>query len=329
MEYVSTILEIHGVLEGSYHMTIGKIEKVGIKDMWKREDTDFTPWLAKNLDILGREVEMKLSFVQMEKRCGSFSLDILAEDDRRNSVVIENQYGKSDHDHLGKLLTYLTGLEAKTAIWICEEGDEQHIQVIEWLNKITPDDVLFYLVKLEGLQIGDSEPAPYFSLICAPSKTQKVFAEARKEDTERYTLRLEFWKKLLQKSNSTLFKDKLPSRNNWIRVSAGKPGLSYTYSITMNSASVELTIDDGKDSEEVNKKRFNVFYNRKNVIENIFRNPLNWDSVEGRKAYRVKWTIDGMGLKDKENWNHLQGEMIHAMSRLEMAFREEISNLKV
>ncbi|MEL4306440.1 DUF4268 domain-containing protein [Methanococcoides sp. LMO-2] len=309
-------------------MDIGKIEKVGIKDMWKREDSDFTPWLAKNLEILGREIEMELSFVQKEKRCGSFSLDILAKDENDNNVVIENQYGKSDHDHLGKLLTYLTGLDAKTAIWICEDGDEQHIQVIEWLNNNTPDDILFYLVKLEGLQIGNSMPAPHFSLIRAPSKTQKAFARAREEDVERYQLRREFWKELIQKSSSTMFGDKTPSKNNWIRASAGKSGLSYTYSITMNSASVELTIDNGKDSEELNKQRFDELHNNKNSIENIFMKPLDWNSVEGRKAYRIKWTTTKAGLKDRDKWDNLQAEMIHAMGRLEMALSNNIQNLR-
>lgn len=312
-------------------MEIGTIEKVEIRDMWKNEAHNFTPWLAENLDILGEKVGMNLSFIEKEKKNGSFSLDLFAEDEYGNKVIIENQLEKSDHDHLGKLLTYLTGLEAKTAIWVCSEARQEHIQVIEWLNENTFDGIQFYLVRLEGLKIGDSAPAPYFSVVCAPSDIAKAFGKAKEEDSERHKLRLEFWRTLLDKSRKTtqLHANISPSRDNWIRAGAGKTGLSYTYSITMNSASVELLIDGGKDADEINKQIFYELYNNKNVIENIFRMPLIWDCVEGRKSCRIKWETKESGLKNIEKWDELQDKMIYAMNRLEMALSNEIPKLKV
>ncbi|MCM1986948.1 DUF4268 domain-containing protein [Methanococcoides seepicolus] len=310
-------------------MTIGKIEKVPLRNMWENEAHNFTPWLADNIDILGDAIGMNLSFIEREKKNGSFSLDILAEDNSGNKVIIENQLEKSDHDHLGKLLTYLTGLEAKTAIWVCSEARQEHIQVIEWLNENTYDGIQFYLVRLEGLKIGESIPAPYFSVVCAPSEIAKDIGREKEEDSKRHKLRLEFWELLLAKSKvqTQLHGNISPSRDNWISAGAGKSGLSYTYSITMNSASVEFSIDGGKDAEELNKQRFNELYQHKDVIENSFGEALIWDCVEGRKSCRIKLELNKYGLKDKDNWDTLQTNMIDAMIRLEKAMCDEIKML--
>ena len=208
-------------------MEIGKIEKVPLRKMWEHEALKFTPWLAENIDILGEALDMQLSFVEREKKNGSFSLDLLAEDDYGNKVIIENQLEKSNHDHLGKLLTYLTGLEAKTAIWVCSEARQEHIQVIDWLNENTREGIQFYLVRLEGLKIGDSVPAPYFSVVCEPSEMAKDIGREKEEDSERHKMRLEFWKLLLDKSRlrTSLHGNISPSRDNLIRGSAGTSGI--------------------------------------------------------------------------------------------------------
>ncbi|NPE28645.1 DUF4268 domain-containing protein [Methanococcoides sp. SA1] len=310
-------------------MEIGKIETVPLRHMWENEAHNFTPWLADNIDILGDAVGMRLSFDTREKKIGSFSLDILADDESGNKVIIENQLEKSDHDHLGKVLTYLTGLEAKTAIWVCSEARQEHIQVIDWLNENTYDGIKFYLVKLEGLRIGNSIPAPYFSVVCAPSEIAKDIGKVKEEDSERHKMRWKFWELLLDKSKeqTQLHANISPSRDNWISAGAGKSGLSYTYSITMNSASVEFSIDGGKDAEELNKQRFNELYQHKDTIENSFGEALIWDCVGGRKSCRIKFELNKSGLKDKDNWVTLQTNMIDAMIRLENAMRDEIKVL--
>lgn len=134
-----------------------------------------------------------LTVIEREVRVGEyFEADMLAENSNGNYVVIENQFGKSDHDHLGKLLTYLTNLDAKIAIWICENPKPEHINTIRRLNEITPSDVAFYLIQLETFQIENSPPAPHFSIIASPSKESKEVGKKKKELAERQQIEIAF-----------------------------------------------------------------------------------------------------------------------------------------
>src|SRR3989338_2472339 len=145
--------------------TIGKLRKFPLRENGKDEAKDFTTWLAENIDSLNEAMEISLSVVEREKNVGDFYLDIVAEDSDGNQVIIENQLEKTDHDHLGKVITYLSNLSAKTAIWITSSPREEHVKAIDWLNESTPDDIYFYLIKIEAVRIGDSPAAPLFSVI--------------------------------------------------------------------------------------------------------------------------------------------------------------------
>ncbi|MCD6520442.1 MAG: DUF4268 domain-containing protein, partial [Anaerolineae bacterium] len=144
---------------------LGKLEKVPLRTIWRNEAYDFTAWLADNLDFLGEAVGLEISFTEREKAVGSFSVDILAEDSDGNVVVIENQLERTDHDHLGKLITYLSNLDAKAAIWISSDPRPEHEAAIHWLNEMLPADTAFYLLKLEAYRIGDSLPAPLLTVV--------------------------------------------------------------------------------------------------------------------------------------------------------------------
>ncbi|MHA1832422.1 MAG: hypothetical protein ACTSV7_00395 [Candidatus Baldrarchaeia archaeon] len=155
-------------------MTISRLKRIPIRDVWKNEEREFTPWLKENIDLLGETLGMELSASEQEAKVGKhFEADLLAEGPNGDLVVIENQFGKSDHDHLGKLLTYSTNLEVKTAVWICEDPQPEHIEAISWLNKNTPSGTAFYLLKLEVFQIKDSPPAPHLSIVSGPSEQIK------------------------------------------------------------------------------------------------------------------------------------------------------------
>lgn len=312
-------------------MEVGKIERLELRKIWNNEALSFTPWLETNIDALSEVIGLPLSVVAREKIVGSFSLDLLAEDDSHNKVIIENQLEKTDHDHLGKVLTYLIGLDAKTAIWICSDARQEHISVINWLNEITPDDMFFYLVKVEGIKIGDSLPAPLFSVICAPSQDVKEMGKTKEEFAERHKLLLEFWRRLIEKikGKTQLHENASPTKNNWMSTSAGKSGLSYQYNITKNGASVEFYIDRVKDSEAVNKQIFDFFYSKKDEIQAVFGDSLTWYSVEGIRRCGVRWDTSEAGLGDQEQWEKLQDTLIDAMIRLEKAFKKHVQALNI
>jgi len=309
---------------------IGKMERVDIREVWRDEAKDFTSWLFDNIEILGEELNIIISPIEKEKNVGSFSADILAESEEGDPILIENQLEKTDHNHLGQLLTYVSNLEAKKAIWISKEPRSEHERAIEWLNELT-SDVDFYLVKIEAYKIGDSAPAPKFTVIAGPTESGKVVGDEKKELAERHKKRLEFWKILLEKSkNKTmLFSNISPSKDSWISTGAGKSGLVYLYNITYKYASVNFCIDRGKDLEEENKKIFDNLFNHKDEIEAIFEGKLTWQRLDDRRSSRICKIYDYAGLNDKEKWDKLQNEMIDDMIKLEKAFKKYISALKI
>lgn len=162
-------------------MGIGKLKPVPIREIWPHESRDFTQWLAKNVNYLCDEIELDLSVLAVEKKLDDsrYTIDILAQDDDGRDVIIENQIEESNHKHLGQVLTYAVNMSAKIAIWITSEPRTEHIEVVNWLNKFTDKD--FYLVQLEVYKIGDSDPAPVFSVICEPSETSRSMGEASRE----------------------------------------------------------------------------------------------------------------------------------------------------
>ena len=309
---------------------IGKMERVDLREVWKNEARDFTSWLFDNIDILGDELNVSITPIEKEKRVGSFSADILAESEEGDPILIENQLQKTDHDHLGKLLTYVSNLEAKKAIWISKEPRSEHERAIEWLNELT-SDVDFYLVKIEAFRIGDSDPAPKFTIIAGPTESGKVVGSEKKELAERHKKRLKFWEGLLEKSKkrTSLHSNISPSINSWIGTGSGKRGLGFNYVVTYKHGQVELYIDRGKNSQDENKKIFDELYEHKDEIEKIFGTKLDWQRLDNRRACRICKLYNYAGLNDEEKWDKLQNEMIDDMIKLEKAFGKYINALKI
>jgi hypothetical protein len=300
---------------------VGRLQRVSLRDVWKHEALDFSKWLESNLDVLNEITGLDLSDAEREKACGAFAVDLLAEDGSGNPAVIENQLGKSDHDHLGKLITYLTMLDAKVAVWIVSEPRPEHVQSVVWLNESTAAS--FYLVKLEAVVIGESEPAPLLTLVVGPSDESKKTGETKKELAGRYLQRHAFWESLLKLSNAKLklFSAVSPGHDTWISAGAGRGGMSFNYAMTQHGTRVELYIDGGKDSEGWNRAQFQGLANHKTEIEAAFGESLVWDIVEGRRGCRISSNSALGGYSDEEKWPVTQEHMVNAMVRLEKALR--------
>lgn len=309
---------------------IGKLKKVPLREIWKDEAKDFTTWLSDNIDTLNEALEISLTVVEREKSVGEFYLDIVAEDIDGNLVIIENQLEKTDHNHLGQVITYLSNLGAKIAIWITSNPREEHIKAINWLNESTADDISFYLVKIEAVRIGESAPAPLFSVIAEPTEISKEVGKEKKEYAERHHLRKEFWTQLLDhaKNKTTLHSNITPPIYHWIGTGAGKSGIGYNYGITNEYGSAEVYLDRGKDYPNLNKDRFDELYKHKAEIEKEFGDKLSWERLDKKRASRIAFRIVGVGLRDKDKWPELQSKMIDAMIRLEKATKPFIKNLK-
>lgn len=306
---------------------VGRLEPVSLREVWAKEARDFTTWLSNNIDMLSEHLGIELTAIESEKSVGTFAADILAEDRDGLHVVIENQLDRTDHDHLGKLITYLSNLDAKTAIWITSDPRPEHIRAIEYLNEVVPEDTNFYLVQIKAFKIGDSEPAPYFNVVAGPSSEVKSRGEIKKEFAEKDQKRLEFFRQLLERSNAKLplFRNVSPAGyQSWVNAGAGKSGLAWAYVARRNDAKVELFLCG---DAETNLRRFKSLQASREKIESAFGEPLEWDLKENRKQHYIRsWTKIG-GLDNEEKWPAIQDDLVDRMVRLEKALRPQIAAL--
>ena len=151
---------------------IGKLTEVDVRELWKHEQYDFSNWLAKeeNLEYLNDIIGLTLTDVDKEVYVGPYRCDIVAKDETSGiTVIVENQLEGTNHDHLGKIITYASGLNAKVMIWIVKEAKEEHRAAIEWLNNNTNNDVNFFLIEIHAYKIGNSDPAPKFEVVEKPN----------------------------------------------------------------------------------------------------------------------------------------------------------------
>lgn len=309
---------------------IQKIARIPLREAFRHEALDFTRWLEENIDVLNDVLDITLSNAEREQAAGDFSVDIVAEDDSGAKVIIENQLEKSDHDHLGKVITYLVALEAKTAIWIVSDPRPEHVSAITWLNESSTAS--FYLLKLEAIRIGESAPAPLLTLIVGPSESTKAVGKAKQEFAERYDLRRTFWKGLLDyaKTRTKLHSGISPGKQNWIGTGAGRSGLSYNYVVWEHEAAAELYIDRGKDADAENKTLFDTLMTKRAEIEAAFGvgdMKLDWQRLDNKRACRIRVDIPAAGYRDEDRYAEAYAGMVDAMVRLERALKPHVQKL--
>ena len=307
---------------------IGKIRRVPLREVWRHEAHDFTSWLVSNIDVLNDALDLGLDNAEREQAAGSFSVDLIAEDAAGNTVVIENQLERSDHDHLGKLITYLTAFEAKTAIWIVAEPRPEHTRAITWLNEATAAS--FYLLKAEAIRINDSLPAPLFTVIVGPSEEAREVGIVKRELAGRHHDRHAFWTRLLEyaKTRTRLHAAISPSYDTWIGTGAGISGLAFNYRVRQHESLVELYIDRGKEADEENLRIFEHLLARRVEVEAAFGEPLDWNRLEGHRACRVAYGFTLGGYRDDDRADELISAMVDAMIRLEAALRPQLQGLR-
>lgn len=306
---------------------IGKIQRLPLREVWKHEALDFTTWLEENVDVLSEVLDLSLASVEREQNAGDFKIDLVAESSGGETIIIENQLERSDHDHLGKLLTYLAALNAKAAVWIVAEPRPEHIRAVGWLNE--SGLASFYLLKLEAIKIGESEPAPLLTLITGPSEEIRVVGDKKKELTGRYDARYRFFEGLLEKAKqcTRLHANISPGPANWVGASAGRSGLAFNYVILKDAGRIELYIDLDQTTGEGNRALFRSLESKKQAIEADFGGPIDWDPLEGARACRISVTINTGGWCDEERWPAVQDAMIDTMVRFEKALRPWIDKL--
>lgn len=296
---------------------LARIEKVDLRKVFLSEAGSFTPWLAQeeNLQLLGRELGLELELVASEKNVGPFSADLLCKDLSTDSnVLIENQLEKTDHTHLGQIITYAAGLDAKTIVWIAREFTEEHRAAIDWLNENTSPDFNFFGVQIELWQIGTSEIAPKFHVVAKPNEWTKSVNQRTKrpsaaEVSENKLIQQKFWQGFAEylTKNSKILRPTKPLPQNWMNMSIGKTGyklaaIASFYNTELDSyESHEVRAEfqlDGEDAKQV----FEELQKEQSAIDGQFPIKLHWHNPPERRSARL-FVRRTTNILDESKWS--------------------------
>ena len=314
-------------------MAIGRLKKVELREIWSREDTDFTNWLNDNLDILGEAIGLELEESETESSWNNsdFRVDISATTKENKKVIIENQLEKTDHKHLGQIMTYMINMESEIAVWVAKEIRHEHIKVIDWLNEFTDKD--FYLIQLESYQIDNSIPAPFFKVICKPSIEMRKRGEQKiiknREEIERNQLKINFWRSFLEKvkNKTNFFSNDKPHwwTNRYNEVE--KTGVQLGCCVNKNKVAVSVLFN-----LELKEKFFDLKKSLESEIGFVLEQKDNSKSrgfAKSNKEGFLKW-FDIGGYRSPENeWDQIQEEMIDHFVKLEKALKPILEKLKL
>ena len=277
-------------------LNLSKIELIPLRDCWDSETSDFTPWLAEeeNIALLADAIGLsELEVKAQEEPVGPFRADILCKDSSNDQyVLIENQLEKTDHTHLGQILTYAAGLDAVTIIWIAEKFTEEHRAAIDWLNRITDDDFNFFGIEIQLLKIGETGAvAPRFNVIAKPNDWSRDVRNSTKNPSENFTdvqnAKLSFWtafREYMVDNPSSQFRTHRPSRDHWMSIAIGRA--SFQINLTVNSRENKVAIQLWM-SDDPDKKYFDALYANKDQAEASIGENLEWRRLDSKKTSSI------------------------------------------
>jgi len=312
---------------------LGILGRVDLRNAWETEDRDFTPWLAEeqNLKILSDAISLDLELEAVEKNVGPFRADILCKDIQNDCwVLIENQLEKTDHKHLGQLLTYAAGLQAATIIWIADKFSDEHRAAMDWLNKITAEEFKFFGLEIELWKIDNSLPAPKFNIVVKPNDWSRSVSTASNRiasdaDSPIKQTQLEYWTylKTYLGEHESFIKSQTPTPQHWLTFTIGKAGfhLSTTIHSRENRMGVELFI-----SGERAKDYFYLLYQNKDAIENKIGQPLEWMELPNKKGSRIV-CFKKANFDNKEIWDQDMAWFKEMLEKFDTTFRPLVRQL--
>ena len=267
-----------------------RLEPVDLRKVWTHEADRFTPWLAQpdNLDLLGESLGITLEVDAVEKSLGSFRADIVCREESGSTVVIENQLERTNHDHLGKLLTYAASLKAATVVWLAATFREEHRAVLDWLNQITPEDYRFFGVEIEVWRIGKSPVAPKFNVVSMPNDWSKSVAatvvDAR--PSAGRLKQLEYWSR---------FQDVLDTQDGWVSRNRKPQAKGYmTYPIGRTGFHLAAVMNT-----QEKWVRAELYIHGSNAAEILLGLERDRDQVEHELGYKLEWGDQSPTARDR------------------------------
>ena len=305
-------------------ISLGKLKEIkDLRKVWPHEALDFTPWLAEedNLALLADAVGLEITVDETESSVGDFNVDIYAmETGTDRKIIIENQLEDTNHDHLGKLITYASGKSADIVIWVVKSAREEHRAAIEWLNNHTDENISFFLVEIKLYQIGSSDIAVKFEVVEKPNDWTK---EIKRHASGSPTLqaRYDYWAAFndyafTNNGFAKAFNKRKPSTDHWMTLSVGS---SACY-ISLNQIRkdklivVEWYIADDKDL-------FHKFFSHKEEIETEMGMELNWRELPNKKASKILTAL-AADFENKDKWPGQFDWMMDVALKMKKAFKK-------
>lgn len=288
---------------------LGRLQRVDVRETWQTEAGDFTPWLADeaNISLLGETIGLELEVEAQEKSVGPFRADILCKDTASQTwVLIENQLEKTDHTHLGQLITYAAGLEVATIVWVATHIRNEHRAALDWLNEHTAEQFSFFGLEVELWRIGESAIAPKFNVVCQPNDWTRSVSSAAKGTSdaglsETQQLQLEYWSDLrdLMISADGAVRPTKAHPQGFIDFSLGKSGIWISAVVRMRDKGISVLLTIGT-SESL--AYFKLLEANRDEFDAKFGEALEWMERPGNKQKHVRISLHDADPQDRNDW---------------------------
>jgi hypothetical protein len=314
-------------------LKLGTLQTLKATDVWGNEPQVFTPWLAQNLELLAEALQIdELELKGTEVSAGDFRLDILAEDTAGNPVIIENQFGATDHRHLGQLISYAASQASElTVVWVAERFKDDHRAAVDWLNANTLEGFDFFAVEIEALRIGDSDPAPFFNVVAKPNNWSKAVGAVSRQSTTgelaaRHRTRLAYWASFADylRKHDPSFEIRRPNKDHWFEFRIGRAGvvISATISTMRRRIGVELYLH--RDPMKTGIRQLAA---DRLAIEGEFGEALEWQELPTKKASRIAVFRQDVDPSDPATFEDLHAWMLDRMQRFRRVFAARVKTL--
>lgn len=314
---------------------LGRLERVDLRDIWSSEAAGFTPWLARpeNLELLGTTLGIDLEWEAQEKAVGPFRADILCKDiGGGHWVLIENQLERTDHLHLGQLLTYAAGLQAVTIVWIAAKFTEEHRATLDWLNKVTDESIRFFGLEVELWRIGTSLAAPSFKTISKPNDWSQSVKQAAKvideaDLSETRVMQRNYWEALnpvLNSKGGPVLGNKKAQPQSWMAYPVGKAAihLGAAMSSVRNHVRAELYMTGATA-----KAYFGLLRRQKEAIEKELGYPLEWEELPAGQDSRISACLVDASPKNTDDWNRQHEWLADKLNDMHRVFFRRVKEL--
>jgi len=312
---------------------LGRLERIDLREIWRTEAQDFTPWLARpeNLAVLSDALKIELELEAQERNVGPFRADLLCKDTLDDSwVLIENQLERTDHIHLGQLLTYASGLQTVSIVWIAARFTDEHRAVLDWLNEITDEKFRFFGLEVELWRIGNSPAAPKFNVVSKPNEWSRSVGEAARqiesEDlTDTRGQQLRFWQSLQPEFEASgPLRAQKPFPQHWTNFAIGRAG--FQLSATLNSREQRIGVELYIGHKHA-KAMFGLLLLDRQTIESELGFSPEWLELPDRNACRIVYFLNNAPPQDETRWPEYRRWMVDHLGRLNTAFRPRVRSL--